>query len=185
MDEGTMEPNPSTDPSLCLPPGLVSGFRRAGSVLAGLATSALALALPAAANGGTLYSLTTRCLVGDEEQPCRIEAIGGQGVTVYRHIIDSTVTSIRLIDSPEGAQIWDHTAKAWTGLSALSMDFGNNELCFQSKDAASICTLNPNYFASLRAQFPDLQRDVIKATFDADGRIAAICYTREACDQGF
>ena len=128
MDECSMEPGPSP----CLATGLATGFRRTGFLLAGFATSALAVALPAAANGGTLYNLSTRCLVGDVEQPCRIEAIGGNGTTVYRHIIDSTVTSIRLTDSPEGAQIWDDTTKAWTGLSALSMDFGNNEICFQA-----------------------------------------------------
>ena len=167
--------------------GLSSGFRIAGCLLAGLGASATALAwaLPASASSQPLYNLSTRCLVGEVEKPCRIEAIGGSGSTVYRHIIDKTVTSIRLMDSPEGAQIWDDATKAWTGLRSLSMDFGNNEICFQAKDGISVCTLNPNYFASIRNQFPGLRRDVIKATFDTDGRIAAICYSKEACDQGF
>lgn len=93
--------------------------------------------------------------------------------------------SFRLLDSSDfrGAQIWDQTRKAWIGLDRLSLNFPSNELCINGQ---SLCLSNPNYFASLRAEYPNLRSELIVSRFNAkDGRLAAICYSKEACDAGF
>lgn len=132
-----------------------------------------------------LYSLETDCSVKDVENRCKVEAFDGLDTTVYRTTVNSDRISFRLVDRNElrGAQIWDQASKSWRGLDRLSLNFKANELCINGRE---LCLINPNYFASLREDYPYLRADLIVARFDLkDGRLAAICYSQEACDAGF
>ena len=150
---------------------------------------ALGIATPGLAQNKTtaipLYSLDTDCSVNGEVNRCKVEAFDAKGTTLYRTTINGNRISFRLLDLSElrGAQIWDKDAKTWVGLDRLSLDFKTNTLCLNGE---ALCFNNPNYFASLREQYPELRSDLIKARFNArDGRLTAICYSQEACDAGF
>lgn len=168
-----------------LPPLASCFFRLAfAAALAGLATATAgpALSRPAAT---PLYSLETDCSVNGEVNRCRVEAFDAKGTTLYRTTVSNNRISFRLVDLSDlrGAQIWDTASKGWVGLDRLSLDFKTNTLCINGE---ALCFNNPNYFASLREQYPTLRADLIKARFSArDGRLAAICYSQEACDAGF
>jgi hypothetical protein len=160
-------------------------------VTRGLAAALLALgiATPGLAQNKTaaipLYSLDTDCSVNGEVNRCKVEAFDAKGTTLYRTTLNGKRISFRLLDLSElrGAQIWDKDAKTWVGLDRLSLDFKTNTLCLNGE---ALCFNNPNYFASLREQYPELRSDLIKARFNArDGRLTAICYSQEACDAGF
>lgn len=160
-------------------------------VTRGLAAAlvALGIATPGLAQNKTaaipLYSLDTDCSVNREVNRCKVEAFDAKATTLYRTTINGNRISFRLVDLSElrGAQIWDKDAKTWVGLDRLSLDFKTNTLCLNGE---ALCFNNPNYFASLREQYPELRSDLIKARFNAkDGRLAAICYSQEACDAGF
>lgn len=160
-------------------------------VTRGLAAAlvALGIATPGLAQNKTaaipLYSLDTDCSVNGEVNRCKVEAFDAKGTTLYRTTINGNRISFRLLDLSElrGAQIWDKDAKTWVGLDRLSLDFKTNTLCLNGE---ALCFNNPNYFASLREQYPELRSDLIKARFNAkDGRLTAICYSQEACDAGF
>jgi hypothetical protein len=160
-------------------------------VTRGLAAAlvALGIATPGLAQNKTaaipLYSLDTDCSVNGEVNRCKVEAFDAKGTTLYRTTINGNRISFRLLDLSElrGAQIWDKDAKTWVGLDRLSLDFETNTLCLNGE---ALCFNNPNYFASLREQYPELRSDLIKARFNAkDGRLTAICYSQEACDAGF
>lgn len=132
-----------------------------------------------------LYRLNTDCTINNEPSRCKVEAIDGKDSTVYRTITDQEIISFRLIDSSQlrGAQIWDNTKKDWVALDRLSLNFTNNQICI---NGTVLCTTNPNYFASLGEDYPNLRTDLIVSRFSAkDGRLAAICYSQEACDAGF
>ena len=132
-----------------------------------------------------LYRLETNCSVTDVQNRCTVEAFDGSSSTVYRTTLKGETISFRLIDEPErrGAQLWDGQTRSWVALDELSMDFTSNELCINGQQ---LCMINPNYFASIRDDHPSLRSDLIVARFDAkDGRLAAICYSRQACENGF
>lgn len=153
------------------------------------ALAGLAAAVPVPALSRTaatlLYTLETDCAVNGEVSRCKVEAFDAKGTTLYRTTVNDTRISFRLVDLTDlrGAQIWDKPSKSWVGLDRLSLDFKTNTLCINGE---ALCFTNPNYFASLREQYPTLRSDLIKARFTAkDGRLAAICYSKEACDAGF
>lgn len=155
-----------------------------GAAIAGLAIAAPgpARSKPAAT---LLYALDTDCSVQGDVSRCKVEAYDAKGTTLYRTTVNNTRISFRLVDLTDlrGAQIWNGTAKAWVGLDRLSLDFKTNTFCINGD---ALCFTNPNYFASLREQYPTLRADLIKARFNTkDGRLAAICYSQEACDAGF
>lgn len=132
-----------------------------------------------------LYSLDTDCSVSGAVSRCKVEAFDARGTTLYRTTVNDSRISFRLVDLSDlrGAQIWDTQTKGWVGLDRLSLDFKTNTFCINGE---ALCFTNPNYFASLREQYPTLRADLIKARFSAsDGRLAAICYSQEACDAGF
>ena len=132
-----------------------------------------------------LYKLETNCSVKDVQNRCTVEAFDGSSSTVYRTTLKGETISFRLIDEPDrrGAQLWNGQTKSWVALDELSMDFTSNELCINGQQ---LCMINPNYFASIRDDHPSLRSDLIVARFDAkDGRLAAICYSRQACENGF
>ena len=132
-----------------------------------------------------LYKLETNCSLNGSDQRCTVEAFDGSDATVYRTTANGETLSFRLIDKPEqrAAQLWNAQSKGWVGLDALSLDFTSNTLCINGQQ---LCMVNPNYFASIRDDHPDLRSDLIVARFDAkDGRLAAICSSRQACDNGF
>ena len=148
----------------------------------GSAPAARAQAQPAPT---LLYKLETNCSLKDVQSRCTVEAFDGNTSTVYRTTANGETISFRLIDEPDrrGAQIWDTQTKGWVALDELSMDFTSNELCINGQQ---LCMINPNYFASVRDDHPNLRSDLIVARFDAkDARLAAICYSREACENGF
>ncbi len=135
--------------------------------------------------GQRLYALQTNCTVQGVAQRCEVEAFDGSQATVYRSTINGGRTSIRLLDSPgqRAAEIWDNDTRSWKPLSRLSLDFTSGILCINGDQ---LCMENPNYFASLRRDYPDLRSDLIVARFDArSAQLSAICYSREACDVGF
>lgn len=153
------------------------------------ALAGLAIATPDPArsrpNATPLYTLETDCSVEGEVSRCKVEAFDAKGTTLYRTTVNDNRISFRLVDLTDlrGAQIWDKTAKGWVGLDRLSLDFKTNTFCINGE---ALCFTNPNYFASLREQYPSLRTDLIKARFSAkDGRLNAICYSQEACDAGF
>lgn len=116
---------------------------------------------------------------------CTVDVSDGKDETVYRVRIQDRTTSFRLIDSPalRGAQLWDDDVKKWVALDRLSLDFRNNQMCINGDQ---LCLVNPNYFASLRQDYPSLKADLIVSRFNvADGRLSSICYSQEACDAGF
>ena len=132
-----------------------------------------------------LYTLQTNCSVRGEAKRCQVEAFDGSDATVYRTTINGERTSFRLIDSPghRSAQLWSSEGRTWVALDRLSLDFETSTLCLNGD---ALCVENPNYFASLRQDYPDLRSDLIVARFDAaSGKLAAICYSREACNAGF
>lgn len=132
-----------------------------------------------------LYSLETQCSLAGEQRRCTVEAFDAKGTTLYRTTVGEQRRSFRLIDQPNlrGAQVWDEKTKGWVGMDRLSLDFKTNTLCVNGE---SLCFINPNYFGSLRAEFPKLRSTLIEVRFDAkDGRLAAICYSEQACDAGF
>lgn len=157
---------------------------------AALLSGGLALA-PAAALaetepvGTTLYTLQTNCTVSGADQRCQVEALDGKDATVYRTTINGARTSFRLIDAPgkRAAQLWNSQSGSWMPLDRLSLDFETRTVCLNSDQ---LCVVNPNYFASLKQVYPDLQSNLIMARFDGKtGLLAAICYSREACNAGF
>lgn len=132
-----------------------------------------------------LYSLQTQCTVHGSEQRCQVEAFDGKDATVYRTTINGARTSFRLIDTPgnRSAQLWNSERRSWIALDKLSLDFGTRTLCLNGD---ALCVVNPNYFASLKQEYPDLRSDLIVARFDGKtGLLSAICYSREACNAGF
>lgn len=132
-----------------------------------------------------LYTLQTNCSVRGVEQRCEVEAFDGTGATVYRTTINGERTTYRLIDIPgqRGAQLWSNESRSWVALNKLSLNFETRTLCLNGD---ALCVENPNYFASLRQQYPDLRSDLIVARFEAKtGDLSAICYSREACNAGF
>ena len=163
-----------------------TGLRFLGAAL----TAVMALALSAAAGEGKdslnrLYVLQTNCSVRGKPQRCEVEAFDGKNATVYRTSIDGVRTSYRLVDTTgqRGAQLWSNDSRSWVALSKLSLDFDTRTLCLNGDE---LCIENPNYFASLRQQYPDLRSDLIVARFDAKtAQLSAICYSREACNAGF
>ena len=150
----------------------------------------LVLASPSAEAQGNesysrLYVLQTNCSVRGMPQRCQVEAFDGKSATVYRTTIDGLRTSYRLVDTPgqRGAQLWSNDSRSWVALGKLSLDFDTRTLCLNGDQ---LCVENPNYFASLRQQYPDLRSDLIVARFDAKtAQLSAICYSREACNAGF
>lgn len=160
------------------------------SCLAAALTAALVLASPAADAQSTdsynrLYVLQTNCSVRGKPQRCQVEAFDSKTATVYRTTIDGVRTSYRLVDTPgqRGAQLWSNDSRSWVTLSKLSLDFDTRTLCLNGDE---LCVENPNYFASLRQQYPDLRSDLIVARFNGKtAQLSAICYSREACNAGF
>ena len=148
------------------------------SWLAAALTAALVLASPAADAQSTdsynrLYVLQTNCSVRGKPQRCQVEAFDSKTATVYRTTIDGVRTSYRLVDTPgqRGAQLWSNESRSW-----VTLCLNGDELCVE----------NPNYFASLRQQYPDLRSDLIVARFNGKtAQLSAICYSREACNAGF
>ena len=137
------------------------------------------------ANQSALYSLETNCLIQNQNSRCTVEASDGKDATLYRVKTQGRTISFRLIDSAvlRGAQLWDTDQKKWVALDRLSLDFKNNQMCINGNE---LCLTNPNYFASLRQDYPNLKADLIVSRFNAaDGRLSAICYSQEACDAGF
>lgn len=135
--------------------------------------------------GRPLYSLQTDCLVAGKAERCQVKVFDGIGTTVYRTSVGGQNISFRLIDTAglRGAQLWDKQQNGWIGLNRLSLNFTTNQLCINGQ---VLCMVNPNYFASLRQDYPNLQTDLIVSRFSAkDGRLGAICYSQEACDAGF
>lgn len=153
-------------------------------------TAALALATPAAdaqskESYSRLYVMQTNCSVRGNPQRCQVEAFDGKTATVYRTTIDGVRTSYRLVDTPgqRGAQLWSNDSRSWVALNTLRLDFDTRTLCINGDE---LCVENPNYFASLRQQYPDLRSDLIVARFNAKtAQLSAICYSREACNAGF
>ncbi len=153
------------------------------------ALAGLAFAVPGPAHSKPaatpLYTLDTDCSVNGEVSRCKVEAFDAKGTTLYRTTVNDNRISFRLVDLSDlrGAQIWNREARDWVGLDSLSLDFRSNTFCI---NGGALCFTNPNYFASLRENYPTLRADLIKARFSAkDGRLAAICYSEEACDAGF
>lgn len=159
----------------------------AAAALAALTTLTATAPVRAQANqtARPLYTLQTDCAVAGEVGRCTVEAFDGNRATLYRTTVKGRRISFRLVDQSDlrGAQLWNPKQNAWVGLDRLSLDFATNTLCINGEE---LCIHNPNYFASLREEYPTLRSDLIKARFTAkEGRLAAICYTREACDAGF
>lgn len=124
----------------------------------------------------SLYRLQTDCSLNGTTQRCMVEAFDGRDATVYRTSAKAETLSFRLIDQPErrAAQLWDARSNAWVGLDALSLDFTKNQLCINRQQ---LCMVNPNFFASIRDDHPNLRSDLIVARFEAkDGRLAAIAW---------
>lgn len=152
------------------------------ALLGATAPAALAESAPV---GRLLYTLETNCTVRGVPQRCAVEAWDGRTATMYRTTVNGTRTSFRLFETPgqRGAQIWSSDRGTWTGLDKLSLDFDRRILCLNGD---GLCLENPNFFASLRQQYPELRSNLIMARFDAaTGLLTAICYTREACNAGF
>lgn len=133
-----------------------------------------------------LYNLETNCsLAGGAQSRCSVEAFDGKGATVYRTTVNGERISFRLLDQShrQGAELWDNQKKGWVSLNRISLDFAANAICI---DKDRLCIENPNYFQSLREDYPNLKSDLIIATFNPEnGTLAAICYSRAACDAGF
>lgn len=160
----------------------------AGAVL-GFGLSTPVIAQPAQPSSSPssklLYSLETDCSIEGVASRCKVEAYDGTDATVYRTSANGKTISFRLIDRQDlrGAQIWDADSRKWIGLDRLSLDLKDSRLCI---NGSSLCFVNPNYFASLREDYPTLRAELIKARFTAtNGQLSAICYTQEACDAGF
>ncbi|MFM7311901.1 MAG: hypothetical protein ACKO0M_01830 [Cyanobium sp.] len=153
-------------------------------VLTGLG-SVVACPVLAQSAAGALYTLQTNCSLAGVAHRCQVEAFDGRDATVYRTTIAGTRTTFRLIDTPgrRAAEIWKGESRSWVSLDKLSLDFESRTLCLNGDQ---LCVENPNYFASLTQEYPDLGSDLIVARFAArTGRLSAICYSREACNAGF
>jgi hypothetical protein len=153
----------------------------AGAALAGLTVAGTLGAAPARAASEQLYVLDTTCSIqGGPVQPCVVEAINEDDVTLYRHRIGTTEEVIRISDKPVRMARWDATTKTWVGLSSAGARFSTNTICFNGRD---LCVVNANYLNSVREEKSEAAagRDLVRVKFDADGRINLTCYD-EACE---
>ncbi|MEY3963360.1 MAG: hypothetical protein RLZZ106_615 [Cyanobacteriota bacterium] len=152
------------------------------SASAGAAATALLLGSgPAQAASETLYVLETTCsLRGGADQPCVVEAVNEDDVTLYRHRIGKSEEVIRISEQPVRMARWDATTKRWVALSSAGARFSTNTICYNGRD---LCVVNANYLNSVREEKAEATagRDLVRVKFDADGRINLTCYD-EACE---
>ncbi|MFM7313403.1 MAG: hypothetical protein ACKO0M_09585 [Cyanobium sp.] len=145
-----------------------------GGLLSAVSLALLAAPLPSRSE--VLYSLQTQCSIkGATAVPCTVEAVDGDGVTLYRHRIGSRTETIRISDKPIRMSRWDGSSNTWRSISRASAQFSTNTVCFNGRD---LCVVNPNYLNSVREDNAAAMtgRDVVKVNFGADGRINASCY---------
>ena len=102
----------------------------AGAALAGLTLAGSLGAPPAQAATETLYVLETTCTVkGGPAQPCVVEAVNEDDVTIYRHRIGKTEEVIRISEKPVRMARWDAASQRWVGLSSAGARFSTNTIC--------------------------------------------------------
>ncbi|MFN9659195.1 MAG: hypothetical protein ACK6BC_02270 [Cyanobacteriota bacterium] len=151
-----------------------TGSGRAAGAL--LTASALAFCLhPLQAKEVVLYTLETKCaLQGAAPVACKVEAVDQQGATLYRHTIGSTIHTLRISDQPARLSLWEAGTQSWRPLRSAAVRFSTNTLCLNDRD---LCVVNPNYLNSLLQERADFRgRDLVRARFDANGRVDLLCY---------
>ncbi|MEB3335366.1 MAG: hypothetical protein VKP70_10310 [Cyanobacteriota bacterium] len=135
---------------------------------------------PGQAKAEVLYTLETNCsLRGEAPVACQVQAVDEAGATLYRHTIGSTTHTLRISDQPARLSLWDATSNSWKPLRNAAVRFSTNTLCLND---AQLCVVNPNYLNSLLEERLDFRgRDLVRARFDASGRIDLLCYDT-GCD---